>query len=351
MSISDSGRKPRIKHVFQDEREVAHLWMAHSGNPEVQDNARNRQSNFYYKGLTIYSYGSHFPIARVVRNGPGKRAVLFTTQGWSKTTAGHISTVRNALDSALPVFYVTNPYAAGAEVVQDYAEQIENVVQALRPRAIRRTKLKALDRITHLVGQANAYAEWWGIPDRLTVPESLEQVIGDIAKAKAEAERQAEAERRKREAKQKRENTIYRRDHAKYLDVWRETGKFRCVPVKKPRYPGDDFEHLQLHRWDDLGDLLRIDHAAGEVETSRGARVPLDHAEKAYRFVAAVRAKGKPWESNGHTVHVGHYRIDRIEATGEIKAGCHRIHWPEIERLAKDAGWLKGSEPEAVVHA
>ena len=47
---------------------VAHLW-AHKS----QDFARNPGHNFYFHGDTIYSYGSHFPVARHVENKRGKR--------------------------------------------------------------------------------------------------------------------------------------------------------------------------------------------------------------------------------------------------------------------------------------
>jgi len=50
--------KKRKKLVF-DTGEIPHLW-AH----RTQEEARNRQGNLYFTGDTIYSYGSHFPIAR-----------------------------------------------------------------------------------------------------------------------------------------------------------------------------------------------------------------------------------------------------------------------------------------------
>ena len=71
--------KKRKKHVF-DTGEIPHLW-AH----RTQDEARNRQGNLYFTGDTIYSYGSHFPIARHVTNDAGERAVLFTTATYSVT--------------------------------------------------------------------------------------------------------------------------------------------------------------------------------------------------------------------------------------------------------------------------
>jgi hypothetical protein len=60
-----------------------HLWAHHT-----QDDARNRQGNLYFTGDTICSYGSHFPIARHVKNDSEKRAVLFTTATYSVTTSG-----------------------------------------------------------------------------------------------------------------------------------------------------------------------------------------------------------------------------------------------------------------------
>ncbi len=337
---SKPAEKPgkRIKHVFADEREIAHLWMAHSGDPAVQDNARNKGGNFYYHGDTIYSYGSHFPIARVVRNQAGERAVLLTTRGYSPTTSSHIGYVRQALDKSLPVWKVSDVYREGSQVVQDYARQIENLVKGLKPRALQRTKLAVFDSIAGLVNDANAYAVWAGIENRLTVPGSLEQVVGNLEAARVEAERLANEARAKREAKEKREAAAYRKNHAKDLEVWRATGSDIIST--------DPWEHLHLSAWP--GDLLRVDHVAGEIETSRGAHVPLDQAEKAYRFVQAVRARGEAWETNGHTVKVGHYRIERIEADGTVKAGCHQIPYAEIARVAKDAGWDERAPAEEV---
>ena len=92
----------RKKHVF-DTGEIPHLW-AH----RTQDDARNRQGNLHFTGDTIYSYGSHFPIARHVTNDAGERAVLFTTATYSVTTSSHCSAVRSAISSGIRVFHVSN---------------------------------------------------------------------------------------------------------------------------------------------------------------------------------------------------------------------------------------------------
>ena len=90
----------RKKYVF-DTGEIPHLW-AH----RTQEKARNRQGNLYFTSDTIYSYGSHFPIARHVVSEGDERAVLFTTATYSVTTSSHCSAVRSAIPSGIRVFHV-----------------------------------------------------------------------------------------------------------------------------------------------------------------------------------------------------------------------------------------------------
>ena len=81
---------------------IAHLWANRS-----QDSARNAGGNFYFQGDTVFSYGSHFPIARHVETRRGS-AVLFTTRDYSVTTSGHKWTVLGACKH-LTVFHVQHP--------------------------------------------------------------------------------------------------------------------------------------------------------------------------------------------------------------------------------------------------
>lgn len=77
--------------------------------------------------------------------------------------------------------------------------------------------------------------------------------------------------------------------------------------------------------------MLRI--VGDEVQTSLGAHFPVSHALRALTFVRRVRELGQEYVHNGHTVHLGHYAIDRIEADGTVHAGCHVVKWDEIERI------------------
>jgi muconolactone delta-isomerase len=67
-----------------------------------------------------------------------------------------------------------------------------------------------------------------------------------------------------------------------------------------------------------------------ELQTSQGARVPLEEAIALARFAAARRIAGKPWRRNGERRRVGAFECDAITERGDIVAGCHRIPWSAI---------------------
>lgn len=82
----------------------------------------------------------------------------------------------------------------------------------------------------------------------------------------------------------------------------------------------------------------------GALETSHGVHVPLLDAIKVFRMVKLCRERGKGWTRNGAVLPVGSFAVDWISEEGNFKAGCHRINWPEIARLAGQLG-LADIEP------
>ena len=79
--------------------------------------------------------------------------------------------------------------------------------------------------------------------------------------------------------------------------------------------------------------LLRV--RGDQIETSQGARIPLDHAPRIWRLVSACVSTGREYKRNGHTEHAGEYAIDSISAVGELRAGCHTISYAELQKLAR----------------
>jgi hypothetical protein len=107
-------------------------------------------------------------------------------------------------------------------------------------------------------------------------------------------------------------------------------------------------ESVRWHGSDrDGGALLRV--RGEDLETSQGASVPLAHAVKAFRFIKLCRETKRDWNRNGRVVRVGHFTVDSVAADGSIRAGCHRINWPEIERIARAIGAFGDAPSDAAL--
>jgi hypothetical protein len=92
--------------------------------------------------------------------------------------------------------------------------------------------------------------------------------------------------------------------------------------------------------------LLRV--KGDDVETSRGAIFPVEHARRGLALVKATMARGEEWKSNGHTCKLGYYQIDRISADGTVYAGCHVVPFSSIAAIEDKltAPGVEGAEIE-----
>lgn len=307
----------REKHVFST-HEIPHLWLH-----QTQADGRNAAGNLFFRDGTIYSYGSHFPIARRYTSKSGG-CVLFTTASYSVTTARHIGHVRQAIPASVPVFNVPNVTWSGSDSssaqdkenhaanLADYVKRIESaIIKSARARSSWQ-KESSHDGAVAMSADARAYAKFFRVrcPKLPAVPALDSEAMDTVRKAEAgKAAKRADETRRKNE-----EYAVRQSENAA---KWR-----------KGEYNGS-FDY-------GFPTMLRLVSTDGhcEVETSRGARVPVAHAKRALQFVREVKASGQEWRSNGHTFHIGNYSVDRISADGTLFAGCHVIEYAETERIA-----------------
>lgn len=279
-------------------RELAHQW-AHKAS------SQGRAGNLFHEGNIIFSYGHHFPIARHY-----KGAVLFTRKGHSVTTAKHKSFVWGAV-THLPVFTVQDVlHDPCGDDVKDYGVEIAGLVKAA---AKSRNVQAHLDGITKKVQEANDFCTRFGFKTRFTVPADCDELK---EKAKASAKAEAEAAKRK-QAK----FDAFVQDKVK---AWL-AGESVTIPA--------GYSVVLLRAT--LAYEVRED-GVYDLETSRGARVPLEQARLAFRFIQSKRAEG--WHRNGEQFKVGNFQLDEVTNT-HVKVGCHKILWPEIDRFAATQGW------------
>lgn len=121
--------------------DVAHLW-AH----QLQSEARVSNSNFYFYGNTIFSYGSHFPCGKIVLNGNGEQAYVLNSSRYSTTTSQHQAFVRMAIPGGAIVFN-----SAGCRTPEK-----RNNVQIYYEEALRFVVIKSLEVIDYLTKQKKA---------------------------------------------------------------------------------------------------------------------------------------------------------------------------------------------------
>jgi len=293
-----------MKTVYSN-REIPHLW-AH----KTQDSARNANGSFFFRNGIIFSYGEHFPIAKHVTGRKGQPGVLFTSKSYSNTTARHCSRVRGAIPPELPVFVVSDvlskPTREDLLNFETDAATHYNKAQRARSDWSRRFHAKGAAALLKTAAAFAAFYGWKYTPPALADigPELAKRTKAEQARQKreqAKAEKAAEAAKQKAIAEEK-----------------------EAIDAFLSRTRAEVF-----HRY--LNPVLRID--GNEVLTSRGATAPLDHVRKAWAFLKPRIEAGTPWQSNGHTLHVGNFQIDYLTVEGELKAGCHIFDKTELLRF------------------
>lgn len=338
----------RTKHVFKTD-EIPHLW-AH----QTQDSARNPGGNLYFSGDTIYSYGSHFPIARIVKQGK-KTCVLFTTRSYSVTTSGHISAVRGAIPRDLPVFNVMHPNDSPIGSLASYTSAIATLAQSARDRKMETTRYQDVQSAEALIAECKAFCKFFKIKQ----PKFAKLPVIDVDKL----QRQNDAIKERARTKQARDQARWdaRQAEAKAEnDRWNASGFCKHTPAHDANKYGDrntcereteedewtaksadiiaawrvNDPSARLRNAYNLPSMLRLSADKTEVETSLGARVPVQHAKRALQIVRLFQSRGREYVRGTRSIHLGHYVVDRIDADGTLHAGCHVIKFEEIERVA-----------------
>lgn len=285
-------------------RDVAHVW-AH----RLQEEARNASGSLYFRGDVIFSYGSHFPIARHVKMANGEAAVLFTLRDHSVTTAKHKGEVRAAIPNYLTIFYVYNvmetPGKGHLTEFRDRIATLTNAVAKSKPQSLPK-KLSALEEV---IEEANFFCESFGMKTRFSMPKNIEELR---EKAAQQAVKDAARERRAEAARERKLKEQYDKALLE-LPAWLSgISDHPPSPLK--------YAYMRI-----VGD---------EVHTTQHARVHVKDLRNVARAVLNYVRSGRVFVSNGLKIMIGPYPLREITAEGEVVVGCHRFQKEEIERIA-----------------
>lgn len=123
-----------MRNVLRNHREVADYWAANR-------QPSGRASRMFFENKIIYSYGYHFPIAKILDG----RNCLFTLAGYSNSTSKHILHTRRAADKyGLKIIYC---YSIGSkdESLSYWEGQINDLIKQIKHPANRKFEGRACD--------------------------------------------------------------------------------------------------------------------------------------------------------------------------------------------------------------
>lgn len=287
-----------MKKVFRgDNSTVAHYW-ANKNQAEASSGG-----NFFYENDIIYSYGRHFQIAKHVINENRDRAVLFTQQTYSNTTAQHISIVKQACNH-LSVIYCKSPdssHDANFAHWLSMAEEIaEKLLKATKPE-------KYLNALNSVKGYAEKYSEFWQLP----LPVPLESIL-DIEN-KEQYKSYSENKQTLLQAEEKARKTREKKEHTKQLKKWLSGETNRL-------YTRIDRDYLRMNE-------------NGEIETTQGVKVGLVQARIFWKLIKDGKL------SVGD--NIAQYTVDVIG--DNIKIGCHTFPTDYLIKFGEKHLWRQSA--------
>lgn len=289
-----------MKTVFSPS-ELAHVWAN-----QLQSEGRTAGNNFYFRNNEIFSYGSHFKIAKHVQNEQGQPATLMTTRGYSVSTAKHIRHVEASI-SHLNVIYCKHP------AVYEHRENILAWEEKARQSA---EKLKRankpeiyLTQIAREKEEMQRYADFF----RLVLSEYHLNFIYITTKdgGKEANEKQEEINRLAKIAKEK-------ADKLRYAKELKEFRKFDRTSV--------------------AGDMayLRYNAEQKRIETSKGVQIPQETARRFFQWMIKTLKAGGCTTCEAKILD---YTVNEVNSKTFV-IGCHTIEQKEAKKIAKLLNWI-----------
>jgi len=306
-----------MKTVFNNS-ELAHIWAAQNQN-------EGRAGSFYFNGKTIYSYGSHFPIATMDGNN-----VLFTKRTYSNTTAKHIGLTRRAISHKTIIYCYDVPvnlkYASTEHEnnLNRWKREITSLFNELGNKKIRNTQDR-INGINNLISELNTYCQYF----KLKVKDSELKSLLSIA-AKPDFLEQARSAKDKQNAANAQKMIQAVKAYDVWLNLWRkyDTDGLQALPTKTKELCNFYSNNAESFT------RLRYNTAENRLETSKGIQIPAEIAKRAF-----IQLNGcMEGTCKDISVPVLHYTI--TETTKDyIKAGCHTIPKSDINYIANLLNW------------
>lgn len=349
---------------------VAHLWAN-----EKQESANG--SNFYFEGESIYSYGRHFEVGRIVRNKRGEKAYLINDTYYSSATSKHQYYVREAIPTGSKMFYVecNISYCIGNMIfVTNMLESIKDAIEKYKKARAELSYRDIWGAFKNLMG----YIEFFdmGTPQRL-LKKSANEWLGtnhELSWKSDKIKREHVRELKRifqillnHQALEVLGTVIVIVDEVCGEGTWlkyrervekhrisrevQEVEKLRKLKELEEERSRDFYEKLEKWKSGELDFLhacsltsynkpnvwMRI--KGGIIETSKGIKIGIGEARRIWQVVSLLHRGGQFRHGLVEDVDGNKWSINRYE-NDILTAGCHRIAYSEMESIAKQLGWV-----------
>lgn len=330
-----------MKTVFTN-AQMAHVWAQ-------QTQPHGRSNSMKFDGSVGYSYQT--PVAHIMLDVEGNRVLLIRENAWGQATGKHLSLYRDAVPASVPVFEVPNViehrYNSSDVGAEEHAANVRKLTADYTAHAAAVLKSPCdsykvenvneggqLPTRAHLTlfGLAEVVAYYsacfaLGLPalpwreDADKAISRRDRLLNDPkAMDKREKRRVANEERDAGLRENNRLRALARdADQRKHLAEWRAGAAM-----------------LYFHCADERGGAYcRI--VGDELQTSRGAHAPMRDVVDALDLWRHFVTTGLTYNYNPGTgelpIELGHFRVDSIDAAGNVIAGCHTFFRDELEAL------------------
>jgi hypothetical protein len=272
-----------MKKVFNSNAELSHVWAN-------QLQLEGRGSSMFFYGPVIYSYGYHYEIARFLTTEQGEKVCFLNTNGYSNSTAKHTSHVLNAVQDGIKLFKV--PFPGNSLTV----DKLRNVLKQLKVNiaSLLDQQIKAKSNFKYFLDARDTLENAAEIATLFNLQGFTVADFPNWTAANDKYQYLRATESKRLEEKQAKELERKLETLKKWL-----SGEFNGTLYGIP-----------VH--------LRLINDGKDIQTTMGARVPLEAAKRLYnKLKSGLDCKGDKIE--GFTV------IENNPDT--IKIGCHVIPW------------------------
>ena len=283
-----------MRTKYSSNSELSHIW-ANDSDSSVSKSANSMSCH----NGKLYSYAT--VIGHIIDN----NTVIYNTASYSNTTSKHQSYMQSASSHYSNKIYL-DIYQMGLDSLVFNQADFDRLIVKPNLEKGSRLLLKA-SRSKKYSGMYNAQAlsifdnveKYARLFDLYCIMPNTDALLETII----QHEKEAKASEKIRKA-----NRI--KEQAEALENWRLGLDVR-----------NHFEVTALRIKDD------------EIQTTRGARIPVDHAVKFWGLIKSWHEKGVSYVKDHHSIHLGNYTVNSFKDDTLI-VGCHTIPYSEIENIA-----------------